>query len=219
MKKKLQKQAVKNVSDKKEPNLNLAILSKNITQKLQNILATPSLTDENKVEKPVISKIRKTKIRIIPKVKPVQKVLNKRSKKIKKKVKRLETKKETAPTSPVIDQTVAKLKKITGLNIANLKKQLAKSLEEGKNEPKPETTLRDKMMSKLSGARFRFLNEQMYTSEGSEAQKIFKEDPSAFQAYHEGYRMQVEKWPLNPLDKIISSIKNMYVIIFWLESV
>lgn len=57
--------------------------------------------------------------------------------------------------------------------------------------------------------RFRYLNEQMYTTEGKDAQKMFESDPEAFEAYHQGYRQQVEKWPLNPLDFIISSIKKM----------
>lgn len=67
----------------------------------------------------------------------------------------------------------------------------------------------DKLRESLKGSRFRFLNEQMYTQTGKESYQIFKEDPSAFDAYHEGYRYQIEKWPMNPLDRIINGIKRL----------
>ncbi|XP_012263158.2 ribosomal RNA-processing protein 8 isoform X1 [Athalia rosae] len=70
-------------------------------------------------------------------------------------------------------------------------------------------SLRDRMLARLKSSRFRFLNEQMYNSESWSSRKYFKEDPDAFTAYHEGYKLQVEQWPLNPLDNIISSIKRM----------
>ncbi|KAJ8914605.1 hypothetical protein NQ315_017310 [Exocentrus adspersus] len=78
-----------------------------------------------------------------------------------------------------------------------------------KKREKPILTLRQKMMEKLRAARFRFLNEQIYKTDGKEAQKIFKSDPEAFIAYHEGYRQQVKSWPLNPLDIVISGINRM----------
>ncbi|CAH0552615.1 unnamed protein product [Brassicogethes aeneus] len=84
-----------------------------------------------------------------------------------------------------------------------------------KRHKKPVLSLREKMMAKLKSARFRYLNEQIYTTTSKEAQNIFKTDPDAFQAYHEGYRQQVERWPLNPVDNIIDTIKKMpknYVI-------
>lgn len=34
---------------------------------------------------------------------------------------------------------------------------------------------------KLEGSKFRILNEQLYTTTGSEAQKMFKEDPSLYE--------------------------------------
>ena len=36
---------------------------------------------------------------------------------------------------------------------------------------------------------------------------MFKEDPKLFEDYHEGYRQQVQKWPKNPLDIIVSELK------------
>ncbi|XP_056648085.1 ribosomal RNA-processing protein 8 [Diorhabda sublineata] len=81
-------------------------------------------------------------------------------------------------------------------------------LEEVK-ETKPKLSLRQRMMEKLKAARFRFINEQIYTTDSKEAQKLFQTDPDAFKAYHDGYRKQVKMWPLNPLDVIIKSIKKM----------
>ncbi|XP_014480344.1 PREDICTED: ribosomal RNA-processing protein 8 isoform X2 [Dinoponera quadriceps] len=70
-------------------------------------------------------------------------------------------------------------------------------------------TLRDRMMAQLSASRFRFINETLYSSDSSQSKQYFNEDPDAFKAYHDGYKQQIEQWPINPLDVIISSIKNM----------
>ncbi|XP_017776102.1 PREDICTED: ribosomal RNA-processing protein 8 [Nicrophorus vespilloides] len=69
--------------------------------------------------------------------------------------------------------------------------------------------LRERMMEKLKAARFRYLNEQIYTTDGSEAKAMFQSDPAAFKAYHEGFSQQVNRWPINPVDVIIESIKKM----------
>lgn len=88
-------------------------------------------------------------------------------------------------------------------------KKLRKNLEDINKVKKPVASLRTKMMEKLKAARFRFLNEQIYTINSKETQKIFKTDPDAFKAYHEGYRNQVKKWPVNPVNIIIKGIKKM----------
>lgn len=75
--------------------------------------------------------------------------------------------------------------------------------------PSADDSFRNKLIGNLKGSRFRFLNEILYTSDGSNAVKLFKQDRAAFTAYHDGYRQQVEQWPLNPLDRIIKSIKKM----------
>lgn len=76
-------------------------------------------------------------------------------------------------------------------------------------ESKELVTYGDKLRESLKGSRFRFLNEQMYKQKGEESLQIFKEDPTAFDAYHEGYRHQVAQWPMNPLDRIIKNIKRL----------
>ena len=38
-------------------------------------------------------------------------------------------------------------------------------------------------------------------------QALFKEDPSLFTTYHEGFRSQTTKWPSNPVDVILKFLK------------
>ena len=64
-----------------------------------------------------------------------------------------------------------------------------------------------KMNDQLKGGKFRWLNEQMYTTTSEESVDLFKDDPALFADYHEGYREQVVKWPENPLDVIARQIK------------
>ena len=71
------------------------------------------------------------------------------------------------------------------------------------------TALQSKMASKIEGARFRWINEQLYTTTGHEAKKMFDEDPTLFNVYHSGFATQVSKWPLNPLDKIIANVQSL----------
>jgi ribosomal RNA-processing protein 8 len=65
------------------------------------------------------------------------------------------------------------------------------------------------MASKMEGARFRWINEQLYTTTGHQAKQMFDEDPSLFDIYHTGFSTQVSKWPLNPLEKIIAYVKSL----------
>jgi ribosomal RNA-processing protein 8 len=47
----------------------------------------------------------------------------------------------------------------------------------------------------------------LYTSGGKDAKEYFEAEPEAFEAYHEGYKQQVQQWPINPLDVIIKALK------------
>ncbi|CCG84719.1 protein of unknown function, partial [Taphrina deformans PYCC 5710] len=62
------------------------------------------------------------------------------------------------------------------------------------------TPLQQKMAAKLSGARFRWINERLYTTTGSEALSLIASKPDMFEAYHAGFRAQVKDWPSNPID-------------------
>lgn len=75
--------------------------------------------------------------------------------------------------------------------------------------PSRRKTLQSRMESKIDGARFRWLNEQLYTITGEDAKTMFEGDPSLFKVYHQGFVSQVSKWPVNPLDRIIDYVKSL----------
>jgi ribosomal RNA-processing protein 8 len=69
------------------------------------------------------------------------------------------------------------------------------------------TPLQATMREKLVSARFRHLNETLYTRPSAEAFKLFQESPEMFGEYHEGFRRQVDVWPENPVVGYISDIQ------------
>ncbi|KAF9197506.1 25S rRNA (adenine645-N1)-methyltransferase [Haplosporangium sp. Z 27] len=71
------------------------------------------------------------------------------------------------------------------------------------------TKLQEQMKKTLAGGKFRFLNEQLYTTTGEEAFELFQSKPELFDEYHEGFRSQVELWPQNPVDIFIAELKKM----------
>ncbi|XP_070197455.1 ribosomal RNA-processing protein 8-like isoform X2 [Littorina saxatilis] len=81
--------------------------------------------------------------------------------------------------------------------------KISQTMKQQKSKP---LSFTEQTRQKLNSARFRFLNEQLYTSTGRQALEIFKDDPEAFQVYHEGFQAQVARWPVNPLDTIIHQL-------------
>ncbi|KAF2125214.1 hypothetical protein P153DRAFT_370521 [Dothidotthia symphoricarpi CBS 119687] len=73
-------------------------------------------------------------------------------------------------------------------------------------EPQGLTPLQKSMRSKLASARFRHMNESLYTKPSAESLDLFKTDPSMFEDYHRGFAQQVEVWPSNPVDSYVTSI-------------
>lgn len=65
------------------------------------------------------------------------------------------------------------------------------------------TPLQAKLAAKLQGAHFRMLNEELYTTPSSSAVALFKQDPSLFDTYHQGFRSQTTKWPVNPVNVML----------------
>ncbi|KAJ2677415.1 25S rRNA (adenine645-N1)-methyltransferase [Coemansia spiralis] len=70
------------------------------------------------------------------------------------------------------------------------------------------SALQQQMQKKLKGARFRWINETLYTTTGDKAFEMVQEDPSIFKEYHEGFNAQVEKWPVNPVDVLIKQLEH-----------
>ncbi|KAH7248784.1 methyltransferase-domain-containing protein [Fusarium redolens] len=69
------------------------------------------------------------------------------------------------------------------------------------------TPLQASMREKLISARFRHLNETLYTRPSEEAFNLFDESPEMFDEYHEGFRRQVKVWPENPVDSFLKDIR------------
>ena len=69
------------------------------------------------------------------------------------------------------------------------------------------SALQQSFLARLSGSRFRELNEDLYTTTSDTAFKRFSENPELFDQYHEGFRKQVSQWPVNPVDVIIRWIR------------
>ncbi|KAG9462088.1 hypothetical protein GDO78_014928 [Eleutherodactylus coqui] len=84
--------------------------------------------------------------------------------------------------------------------------QPAADTSEAKEDPA--AALRARMEVRLTSARFRYINEQLYTSDSQEAFRLFQRDPQAFSIYHSGFSQQVQRWPINPITGIIKYIKN-----------
>ena len=69
--------------------------------------------------------------------------------------------------------------------------------------------LHQKMTRKLSGAQFRWINEQLYTSTSQAAYSMFQDDPALFSTYHEGFSKQMSKWPVSPVDEMIAYVQQI----------
>lgn len=70
------------------------------------------------------------------------------------------------------------------------------------------TPLQAAMRDKLISARFRHLNETLYTRPSEESFNLFQESPEMFSEYHEGFRQQVKVWPENPVDSFLADIQS-----------
>ncbi|KAF2271459.1 uncharacterized protein EI97DRAFT_437831 [Westerdykella ornata] len=73
-------------------------------------------------------------------------------------------------------------------------------------EPPTLTPLQKSMRAKLISARFRHLNESLYTKPSKESLDLFKDNPDMFEDYHRGFAQQVEVWPQNPVDGYVDAI-------------
>ena len=73
--------------------------------------------------------------------------------------------------------------------------------------PQKKSSLHEKMTKQLESSRFRWINEQLYTTTGDEAMAMFSNNPRLFDVYHWGFSNQVKLWPINPVNKIIEWLK------------
>ncbi|KAI4131541.1 MAG: hypothetical protein LQ338_001175 [Usnochroma carphineum] len=68
------------------------------------------------------------------------------------------------------------------------------------------TPLQTAMRAKLISARFRHINQTLYTTPSTQASSLFSSNPEAFASYHAGFRAQVASWPQNPVDIFVQEI-------------
>jgi len=75
------------------------------------------------------------------------------------------------------------------------------------SKPSKSQNLKSKLIGQLEGAKFRFINEQLYTMDSEDAVSLFAQDSEAFEVYHRRFAQQIAKWPVNPVDLIIKALK------------
>eukprot|EP01017_Pseudomicrothorax_dubius_P035012 TRINITY_DN4858_c0_g2_i2.p1 TRINITY_DN4858_c0_g2~~TRINITY_DN4858_c0_g2_i2.p1 ORF type:complete len:352 (+),score=57.53 TRINITY_DN4858_c0_g2_i2:689-1744(+) len=72
---------------------------------------------------------------------------------------------------------------------------------------KKQNVIEQRLQSNLIDSKYRMLNELLYTTSGEEAYKYFSENQKDFQDYHEGYRLQIAKWPVKPVEVVIQELE------------
>ncbi len=72
---------------------------------------------------------------------------------------------------------------------------------------KAEKKLEKNLESNLTSSKFRILNEKLYTMTSEDAFNYFKENKEDFIIYHKGFSFQAEKWPINPNELILKTLK------------
>ncbi|KAI7892481.1 methyltransferase-domain-containing protein [Mucor mucedo] len=163
--------------------------------------------EEKVIEKPVETNKKQKKNKPVVKQQP-EPVDSKKTQQ-KKKLQQLLSKKDNNNNGKKADKKVEKKAEkkanTSVVEVVKAKPQPIQKVEEDDGL----TPLQRKMKEKLSGARFRWLNEQLYTTPGQHSFDLFQEKPELFDQYHEGFRHQVESWPVNPVDVIIDQLKSL----------
>ncbi|KJE04427.1 ribosomal RNA-processing protein 8 [Cryptococcus gattii NT-10] len=71
------------------------------------------------------------------------------------------------------------------------------------------TEMQKNMQSKLEGARFRWINEQLYSTPSTEALAMMRKDPKIFADYHQTHRLLTSAWPSPPLPHLINLLSSL----------
>ena len=109
---------------------------------------------------------------------------------------------------PESTENTLKSRKITAAQeLQGSSTTIATATGNGPSKQQSLTPLQRKMADKLTSARFRHLNQTLYTSSSADAKKLFSENPQAYESYHHGFRAQVASWPSNPIEEFISDIE------------
>ena len=104
-------------------------------------------------------------------------------------------------------------KEVTGSMLAEPISSMTTSIAGANSKNIRLTTLQASMRDKLTSARFRHLNQNLYTTSSSDSFRHFQQRPELFEEYHEGFRRQVASWPENPVDGYIRDVQRRGKII------
>ncbi|XP_032075276.1 ribosomal RNA-processing protein 8 isoform X2 [Thamnophis elegans] len=64
-------------------------------------------------------------------------------------------------------------------------------------------SLRQRLENRLDAARFRYINQMLYTRSSQQAAQLFREDPEALAVYHRGFALQAASWPERPVERFV----------------
>ncbi|XP_018791562.1 PREDICTED: ribosomal RNA-processing protein 8 [Bactrocera latifrons] len=117
--------------------------------------------------------------------------------------------KKRSKSAPSAASTSEKVVKLAGSANTSLEKDNSELVRPTSSQDIGLKAFENTLKQQLLGGRFRYINEQLYTMDSIDANEFFKSDAEAFNAYHAGYQQQVEKWPMNPLDRIIKMIRRL----------
>lgn len=121
-------------------------------------------------------------------------------------------KKNKTESSPSTDTPISPSSALngSGIDLAKLR-QVLENTDSVKTPEilKSKKSIGDVSKERLAGARFRYLNEQLYTQPAGQSFKQFTKDEELFHTYHTGYQQQAKQWPLDPLNIIIASCLKM----------
>ncbi|KNC84953.1 hypothetical protein SARC_02844 [Sphaeroforma arctica JP610] len=118
--------------------------------------------------------------------------------------------KRTAGATSESEAKSAKRRKLQSmLQGATAASHMTASSETDAIGPKKKMSKLDKARAKLDGAKFRWLNEQLYTMHSDKAVEMMKDSPDLYELYHKGFRNQVKTWPSNPVNVLIKYIRTL----------
>ncbi|XP_070799205.1 ribosomal RNA-processing protein 8 [Pituophis catenifer annectens] len=84
-----------------------------------------------------------------------------------------------------------------------------RGLTPGTEVPDRQTpSLRQRLESRLDAARFRYINQLLYTCSSREAAQLFQEDPEALAVYHRGFALQAARWPERPVERFVHYLQH-----------
>lgn len=101
-------------------------------------------------------------------------------------------------------------KESKGDNYSKTSESTSQQDEASSSKENGTSKLQKSYAARLSGSRFRILNEELYTTTSSTAFDRFQSNPELFDQYHEGFRHQVEAWPANPVDSMLRWLNKKY---------